>query len=101
MLSKAKIYLHKAHKMFPVFNYNRAKVNLKALHKFFALEGFWPKISTQIAIVIYITDILDTSSSFSGRLIQKNLRVLCDCSAYAFHRTRNIMKLRNILLETL
>ena len=93
---KSRIYLHKVHKIAPIFHYERAKTNLRALHKFFEIEGFWPKISTQLAIVIFITDLLDKSEVFSKQIIQKNLRVLCDCSAYAFHRTRNRMKNRKI-----
>ena len=95
---KTRIYLHKLHKIVPVFDYNRAKVNLKNLHKFFEKEGFWPKISTQLAIIVYITDLLDTSGIFESRLMQKNIRVVCNCSAYVFHRTRNKMKIRRIMI---
>ncbi|GAH62568.1 unnamed protein product [marine sediment metagenome] len=50
-------------------------------------------MSTQIAIVIYITDKNDESFPENEKILQKNIRTLCNSSAYAFHRTRNILKI--------
>jgi len=86
---KVRCFLHKIHRIAPVFNYNRARVNLRILINYLEKINFWPKISTQVCLVIFITDINDKEVDESSRLIQKNLRVLCNCSAYAFHRTRN------------
>ena len=80
-------YLHKLYRLAPVFDYKRARVNAKILRKKLDAHCFWPKASTQVAVVIYITDKLDTSQE--NKLLQTNLRSFCNCSAYAFHRTRN------------
>ncbi len=88
---RVRIYLHKVHRIAPVFDYNRAKKNLRILQSFLSLNSFWPHISTQIAIVIYATD---KNSSNDKRILQKNIRTLCNCSAYAFHRTKNILNIK-------
>lgn len=81
------IYLHKLYRLAPVFDYKRARENAKILR--IKLDGlfFWPQVMTQIAVVIFITDLLDKSQP--DKIIQANLRALCSCSAYAFHTTRN------------
>lgn len=87
---KVRIYLHKVHRIAPVFDYNRAKKNLGILQTFLSQNSFWPQISTQIAIVIYATD---KNSNNDKKLLQKNIRTLCNCSAYAFHRTKNMLNI--------
>ena len=91
---KARIQLHRIYRFTPVFNYDRARINLEILHSVLKKKLFWPQISTQIAIVIYVTDINNKNIQDSERLLQKNIRALCNCSAYAFHRTRNILNIR-------
>ncbi|UCC19017.1 MAG: hypothetical protein JSV62_13055 [Promethearchaeota archaeon] len=81
------ILLRKLHRMAPIFNFKRAKENVKRLHQKLATLYFWPQVMTQLAIVIFVTDLLDKSKP--SKFIQSNLRALCCCSAYAFHRTRN------------
>ncbi len=80
-------YLHKFYRLAPVFDYNRAKENAKILKIKLDAHYFWPHITTQVAVVIYITDKLDPSQK--DKILQSNLRSLCNCSAYAFHRSRN------------
>ena len=91
---KARIQLHRIYRFAPVFNYDRARKNLEILHSVLKEKLFWPQINTQIAIVIYVTDINDKNIQNNERLLQKNIRVLCNCSAYAFHRTRNILNIK-------
>jgi len=93
--SKVRIYLHKVYKLAPVFDYPRAKTNLKILQQFFQIASFWPRISTQLAMVIYLTDLNDPLST--KNLLMQNIRVLMDCSAYAFYRTKNIMIEKGVL----
>jgi len=81
-----KIYLHRIYRIAPIFDYRRAKINLGNLHKLLYMRNFWPHLTTQLAVVIYITD---KKSGKTDHIHQKNIRVLCNCSAYAFHRTRN------------
>lgn len=90
---KIRIYLHKIYRIAPVFNYNRARKNLEILQSFLAKKNFWPTRSTQIAIVIYITDKNDENYPENKKILQKNIRTLCNSSAYAFHRTRNILNI--------
>lgn len=90
---KIRIYLHKIHRIAPVFNYNRARKNLEILQSLLAKKNFWPTRSTQIAIVIYITDKNDENYPENKKILQKNIRTLCNSSAYAFHRTRNILNI--------
>jgi len=80
-------YIHKFYRLAPVFDYNRARENVKILKMKLDAHYFWPLVTTQVAVVIYITDKLDPSQK--DKILQTNLRSLCNCSAYAFHRTRN------------
>jgi len=81
------ILLWRLHRIAPVFDYKRAKENTKRLQKKLNQLCFWPQVMTQLAIVLFITDQLDTTQP--QKIIQVNLRALCSCSGYAFHRTRN------------
>jgi hypothetical protein len=89
LYNKLKIYLHKIYKIAPLFNYNRAKINLNSLHIFFTKANFWPTISTQLALTLYITDLND--SHFKNKILIENIRAITNCSAYAFYRTKNKM----------
>jgi hypothetical protein len=91
--TKVRIYLHKTHKIAPVFSYPRAVRNLEILHQKLQNIYFWPKISVQLAILIWITEKNDPSQIYERGLIQKNIRNLLSVSAYAFHRTRNKLKI--------
>ena len=84
---KVQIYLHKVYRLAPVFNYRRAKHNLEILNSKLKKMFFWPHIMTQVAIIIFATDLRDIN--LNKRIIQSNLRSLCNISAYAFHRSRN------------
>ncbi|MHA2131587.1 MAG: hypothetical protein ACW99L_16600 [Promethearchaeota archaeon] len=90
-LKKLRIQLFKIHRIAPVFDYKRAKVNARILKSKLDTLCFWPQFMTQIAIIIYVTDLNDKNSE--KKIVQNNLRVLCDCSAYAFHRTRNRLRI--------
>jgi len=87
MERKTQIYLHKIHRFAPVFDYKRAKANLRVLYKLFIRRRHFPSISTQLALVIYITDELDREKD--SKILQKNLRSICCSSAYAFHNAKN------------
>ena len=91
---KVQIYLHKVYRLAPVFNYKRARQNMNILKLKLEKLFFWPHVMTQVAIIIFATDLHD--KYISKHIIQSNLRTLCSCSAYAFHRTRNKIDL-NIL----
>ncbi len=80
-------YIHKFYRLAPVFDYNRARENAKILRMKLDAHYFWPRVTTQVAVVIYITDKLDPSQK--DKILQSNLRSLCNCSAYSFHQTRN------------
>ena len=86
-LRKLTIYLHKLHRLAPTFDFKRAKRNARILKNVLEHHCFLPQFTTQIAIVMFVTDINDRS--VEKNIIQSNLRLLCNCSAYAFHRTRN------------
>ncbi|MBN1801089.1 MAG: hypothetical protein JW891_06240 [Candidatus Lokiarchaeota archaeon] len=90
---KVRAYLHLVHRFAPVFDYKRARINLTILHDKLRKVVFWPRISTQIAVIIFVTDKKDLKSNHYKPILQKNLRYLANCSAYAFHRTRNILKI--------
>ncbi len=94
LFSQVRSHLHTIHRIAPVFGYRRAKANLESLHKLFKLKSFWPQLTTQVALVIYITD---EKSKNELKILQKNIRVLCNCSAYAFHRARNKLNLDRYL----
>lgn len=91
-LRKMKIYLHKFSRFAPVFDFQRAKQNANILQTKLNHICFWPQFMTQIAVVIYVTDKNDPHSE--KKIVQTNLRALCGCSAYAFHRTRNKIGLK-------
>ena len=96
---KVRIYLHKVHRLAPVFDYKRARENAKRLKLKLDQILFWPQVMTQVAVIIFITDFLDKGWN-NNKLLQTNLRALCDCSAYAFHRTRNKIGLQQMLLKS-
>jgi len=89
LLRKVRVYLHKAHRVAPVFDYNRAKRNLELLHVLLGRKFFWPHVPTQLALIIFVTDRNDPNLSDKDYILQKNLRALCSCSAYSFHMARN------------
>ena len=89
LLRKVRVYLHKVHKLAPVFDYDRAKKNLELLHVLLGRKFFWPHVPTQLALVIFVTDRNDPDLANNNYILQKNLRALCSCSAYSFHMARN------------
>jgi hypothetical protein len=99
---KVRVYLHKLHRLAPVFDYKRARENAKRLEIKLSQLYFRPQIMTQVAVVIFITDLLDNKLSRAHfKIIQSNLRVFCNCSAYAFHRTRNKIGLNSDYIKKL
>ena len=88
---KLRCYIHRIHRLSPVFDYSRARVNASMLLKMMKKNALYPKIGVQACLVIFITDINDKNVEKDNRLIQKNLRMLCNCSAFAFHRARNVL----------
>jgi hypothetical protein len=86
-------YLHQAYKIAPIFNLQRAEKNLKILHALFSKEFFWPKVSIQLTLVVFVTDRNDSHWKNIGCILQKNLRTFLSCSAYAFHRSRNKLRI--------
>lgn len=91
LTKKVRIYLHKIHRIAPVFSYKRATQNLNNLHLLLAQKNHWPHITTQMALVLFITDRNDEGVNKNRFIMQKNLRAFCSCSAYAFHHARNIL----------
>ncbi len=89
LLRKVRVYLHKAYKVAPIFDYYRAKKNLELLHVLLGRNFFWPHVPTQLALVIFVTDRNDSNLANKNFILQKNVRALCSCSAYAFHMARS------------
>ncbi|TFG28657.1 MAG: hypothetical protein EU532_04775 [Promethearchaeota archaeon] len=92
---KLRIYLHKIYRLAPIFDYKRARINLNILYRLFEKQNFWPTLTTQLAILIYITDRYDPK--FSKKILQKNIQIICNCSAYAFHRTKNRLEIDRMI----
>jgi hypothetical protein len=86
---KLKIYLKRLYVTAPIFNYQRAKKNIDVLHYLLSESYYWPHITTQLALLIFVTDRNDPNVTDRAYILQKNLRMLCTCSAYAFHSARN------------
>ncbi len=80
-------FLNKVHKLAPVFDFKRAKENARILKIKLQEICFFPQFTTQLAIVVFVTDLND--KYHKKRIVQANLRLLCNCSPYSFHRTRN------------
>lgn len=93
------IILHRFYRLAPVFDYKRAKENARRLKDKLDTLFFWPQLMTQLTIVIFITDLI--AKSEPQKIIQSNLRALCSCSAYAFHRTRNKIGLTSKFIKSL
>lgn len=91
-LRKLQIYLRKLHRFAPIFDFPRAKENARILKNILDRSCFLPQFTTQLAIVVFVTDLND--KDYEKKIIQTNLRVFCNCSAYAFHRTRNKLGLK-------
>ena len=92
---KARIYLHKIHRLAPVFDYKRARGNLLKLHRLFRHHNFWPVVSTQLALTVFVTDHMKRDGS--SPLQQVNIIYLCVSSAYAFHMARKRINLDQYL----
>lgn len=88
ILRQAKFYLRKAYRIAPVFDYSRAIINLEILHKILKKNFFWPRITTKLALTLFVTDKNDSTITNKEYILQKNLRAFCACSAYAFHMAR-------------
>lgn len=86
---KLKIYLKRLYDTAPIFNYQRAKKNIDVLHYLLSKNYYWPHITTQLALLLFVTDRNDVNVQKRAYILQKNLRMLCTCSAYAFHNARN------------
>ncbi|MFW9951872.1 MAG: hypothetical protein ACFFKA_17280 [Candidatus Thorarchaeota archaeon] len=86
---KLSIYLKKLYITAPIFNYQRAKKNIDVLHYLLSNSFYWPHITTQLALLVFVTDRNDPNIKEKAYILQKNLRMLCTCSAYAFHCARN------------
>ena len=93
ILRQAKFYLRKAYKIAPVFDYSRAIINLETLHKILKKNFFWPRITTKLALTLFVTDKNDSTIENNDYILQKNLRTFCACSAYAFHMARKKLKI--------
>lgn len=95
---KTRAYLHKLYRLAPVFDYKRARKNLEILQFHLAQRGTWLKISSQLAIVIYVTDKNEVNSGdkniIQKNIIQKNILTISCCSAFAFHRARNELRIK-------
>ena len=90
-----RIYLHKLHHIAPVFSYSRALHNLRVLHTLLDRVSYYPTLSTQLALVIFVTDRNNANSKSKPPIHQYNLRALCYSSAYAFHHARNRLQINN------
>ncbi len=90
---KSRVLLHKIYSIAPIFNYRRARVNLKNLQKLISRKSCNPKIMTQLAIAIAITDTKDENIENKNRILKINIRYICSCSAYAYHRTIKVLGL--------
>jgi len=86
---KLNVYLEKLYVTAPIFNFQRAKKNIDVLHYLLSNSCYWPHITTQLALLIFVTDRNDPDVKDKAYILQKNLRMLCTCSAYAFHCARN------------
>jgi len=92
-IEKVSNYLDRLFNLVPVFDLGRAKKNLVILYRLLELNCYWPCLTTQLALVLFVTDRNDMRNS--GFIIQKNLRAICASSAYAFHRARNKLGIKN------
>ena len=71
------------------------KIYLIILYRLFDLKNFWPTLTAQLAILIYITASLDSKNT--KKILQKNIRIICNCSTYAFHRKKNCLEIKNLI----
>ena len=89
---KASIYLRKMHRIAPVFDYERARINLRTLQQALYKKRFWPRLSTQLSVTIRVTDMLD--KNYEEKLVQSYVRYMCKSSAFAYHKTKNLLKIK-------
>jgi len=92
---RLRVYLYKAHRIAPVFDYKRARINSEILITLMDRCCYFPRFTTQLALVIFVTDVNNQHKIFKTPILQRNLRAFCDCSAFAFHRARNRLRINN------
>ena len=91
---KLRIYLHKIHKIAPIFDFKRARKNILPFLRLSYKCHLICQLSTQVARIIYITN---QKGGDDSKILQKNIRAITGCSAYAYHRTRNKLKIDTYL----
>jgi hypothetical protein len=98
---KCRIYLHKVHKIAPVFDYKRARVNLGALQAFYDRTVRSPRISTLLALTIFIADRKRQCETKINEklkfLLKSNIRAITHCSAYAFYGNLNFLYEKGVI----
>ena len=92
---RLRVYLYKAYRIAPVFDYKRARTNSEILITLMNRSCYFPRFTTQLALLIFVTDMNNQHKIFNTPILQRNLRAFCDCSAFAFHRARNKLKINN------
>ena len=81
---KLRIYLHKMHKIAPVFDYHRARVNLEILETYLRNQCIYISPLAKIGLVILKTD----SHLYKGEILIKNIRALCNLIPRTFDVAR-------------
>ncbi len=91
-------HLKELYHVAPIFNLQRAIHNAKVLLIILDQKNYCPVLSTQLALILFVTDIRDplVIERKKKPILQINIRNLCEASAYAFHRARNKLGINRI-----
>lgn len=84
--------LQKINTFAPVYDLNRSLVNADILQEVLSACNLYLQLSTQISLIIFITDLKSQMQDDIKPLIQKNIQEITQCSPYAFHRSRNLIE---------
>ncbi len=96
-----KEYLEMMHDFADIFNLERALTNAETLLKILTQMNYWPTLSTQLALIVFITDLRSLAVQQGNKkcLVQNNIILLCNSSAYAFHQARNKLNINKSKLS--
>lgn len=91
-ITSLKSKLETIHRFAPVFNLSRSKSNTSILQDVLEACNVFPTSSSQLALILFATDLKSITARTYKPLIQKNIQLIANCSPYAFHRNRNMIE---------
>ena len=89
-----RVRLFRIYRFIPIFDYKRARENLRRLNIFLKKINFNPHFSSILALVLLVTDKNEKLIGNGKKILEKNIRVITKCSKCAFYRLKNTLNMQ-------